>query len=136
MFECFPILFFYLVAFPLGQVPVLEVDDVIITQTRAITRYLGREFGRHACHCNFIILTLIFLISSISFIIMALGLYPGLLYNPKRFLIWSYFILFKSFLNFNLFFLTTCECLKDTMEKPILKQPKLTVLWTFVMIWW
>ncbi|XP_072031503.1 hematopoietic prostaglandin D synthase-like [Amphiura filiformis] len=31
--------------FPLGQVPVLEVDDVIITQTRPLTRYLGREFG-------------------------------------------------------------------------------------------
>lgn len=32
--------------FPLKQLPVLQVnEDVIITQTRAIIRYLGREYG-------------------------------------------------------------------------------------------
>ncbi len=45
-------IFFFPPGLPFGQLPVLEVDGVIIAQSHAIARFLAREFGTYAtCPC-------------------------------------------------------------------------------------
>ena len=38
-------LFVLILEMPFGQVPVLEVDEKMIPQTIAITRFIGEEYG-------------------------------------------------------------------------------------------
>ena len=43
--QVYSFVFFLGKLYPFGQIPVLEVDGVVITESLAISRYVAAEFG-------------------------------------------------------------------------------------------